>query len=147
MAADHLLHIGPDERGRVHLYLTCIADVGEHYTLWEHTCDCECEMCTGEDPDHWGCSRAEHDYSLDGAAPCQSKLDTEHCYTSWIDDIDGTAGGEFPTDCAPWPVSVDYLGDGEVRITYAPTGLYGECDCSGCNSESGFDTYEKEKKK
>lgn len=135
-AADHLLHVAP-EPGWLRLYLTCIPDVGEHYTLWESVCTCDCDMCTGDDPDHWGCDRQPHDYSLDGAAPCQTKLDAEHC---WVHAMDVPIGeclcGEFPEDAAPWPVVVRYLGDGEVEVEYAPTEVYGECDWGGCNRDA-----------
>lgn len=121
MSADHLLHVKMQD-DYVQFSLTCIADVGEHYTLWESDCTCQCDMCRGDDefePDHWGCDNPPHDHSLDGAAPCQSRLDLDHCYALDV-PISECLFGEFPEDGAPWPVSVDYFGDGEVRITYAP---------------------------
>lgn len=135
--ADHLLHVGSDKWGGLGFYLTCIPDVGEHYTLWESDCTCGCEMCTGDDPDHWGCDRQEHDYSLDGAPPCNSRLDPDHCWALVMDTpVAECLVGEFPDDDAPWPVTVDYKGDGEVEIRHAPTDVYGECDWGGCNREA-----------
>lgn len=122
-AADHLLHVAP-EPGWPGLSLSCLP-TGEHYCLAERDCSCECEACTGDedhDPDHWGCDRQEHDYSFDGAPPCETEFDPTTCWTRYIDaPIEECLVGEFPKDGAPWPVTVDWLGDGEVEIRYAPS--------------------------
>lgn len=87
----------------------------------EKTCTCTCEMCAADDPDHWGCDRQEHEYSFDGRAPCETDYDPTTCWAKEIDQplIECTLG-IFPEDAAPWPVTVRYLGDGEVEIRYAP---------------------------
>lgn len=119
MSADHLLHVAP-ERSWPGLALSCLP-AGEHYCLTERTCTCECEMCTGDDPDHWGCDSQEHDYSFDGLPPCRTEFDPDTCWTRYIDPpLEECLYGEFPADAAPWPVHVQYLGDGDVEITYAP---------------------------
>ena len=120
MSADHLLHVAP-ENGWPGLTLSCLP-AGDHYCLTERECKCPCEMCTGDEdhePDHWGCDRQEHDYSFDGLPPCETELDPDRCWTRFIDaPIEECLVGEFPKDGAPWPVTVDYKGDGEVEIRY-----------------------------
>lgn len=119
MTADHLLHVAP-ENGWPGLTLSCLPS-GEHYCLTERVCTCECEMCDGVDPDHWGCDRQEHEHTFDGLPPCQTEFDQNRCWTQFIDaPLEECLVGEFPKDGAPWPVVVDYYGDGEVEIRYAP---------------------------
>lgn len=128
MIADHLLHVSVDDDW-FSLSLSCIEGTDGrdeamrwmHVCLSETTCTCDCEMCTGDDPDHWGCDRQPHEYSLDGLPPCQTDYDPSSCWTKHIDQplIECTLG-IFPEDAAPWPVTVRYLGDGDVEIRYAP---------------------------
>ena len=122
MTADHLLHVAP-ENGWPGLSLSCLPTC-EHCCLTERTCTCTCTcaMCTGYDPDHWGCDRQEHDYSFDGLPPCETEFNQAECWTRYIDaPIEECLMGEFPKDGAPWPVKVEYKGDGEVEIRYVST--------------------------
>jgi hypothetical protein len=120
VTADHLLHVVP-EAGWHGLTLSCLP-IGEHYCLTERACACTCEMCQADD--HWGCDRQEHDYSFDGAPSCKTEFDPDTCWTRYIDaPLEECLVGQFPQDGAPWPVTVEYQGDGEVEIRYAPTSV------------------------
>src|SRR5690606_37629084 len=89
---------------------------------YERTCTCDCEMCSGDDPDHWGCDRQEHDHSFDGRPPCETEYDPDHCWVLEQDcPIEETFAGEWPKRPAfPVPVHVAYDGDGEWSTFYAP---------------------------
>ena len=121
MSADHLLHVN-FERGWFGFSFECIGDPADHYCLYEKTCDCDCEMCSGASPDHWGCDRQEHDLSFDGRAPCETELDTGTCWVHQQDcPIEETFGGDWPKRITsfPVPVTVHYDGDGEWTTLYA----------------------------
>ena len=136
--ADHWLHVEMHDDW-ASFSLSCMdgTDPEAHVCLTERECTCECEMCTGTDemdPDHWGCDRQEHGYSLDGAPPCETEVDTSTCWTKHLmENPSESLHGEFPRDGAPWPVFVQYLGDGEVEIWHAPIES-GATHSDGCAS-------------
>lgn len=118
--ADHLLHVEMGGRFGWRFAFECIGDPAEHYSLLEKVCDCTCEMCSGDDPDHWGCDQQEHDHDFDGNAPCQVEIDT----TCWVHQqdcpIQETFMGDWPDRPSfPVPVQVSYEGDGEWTTHYA----------------------------
>lgn len=119
MKADHLLHAQLD-RGWLQLSFECIGDPAEHFGLVEKVCDCDCEMCSGDNPDHWGCDRQEHDYSFDGRAPCETSVEAT-CWVHMQDcPIEETLVGNWPEKLTwPVPVHVSYDGDGEWTTRYA----------------------------
>ena len=120
VAPDHLLHAEFHPRWGFRFAFECIGDSAEHYALMEKDCTCDCEMCSGEDPDHWGCDRQEDDRSFNGLAPCQIEIDS----TCWVHQqdcpIEETFTGEWPERPSfPVPVFVTYEGDGEWLTHYA----------------------------
>lgn len=120
MSHDHLLHAEFGDRGWFHLTFECVGDPTDHYSLVERACDCDCSMCSGDDPDHWGCDLQPHDLSFDGLAPCQTAVETQ-CWVHMQDcSIEETLVGDWPKRPPfPVPVRVTYEGDGEWSTHYA----------------------------